>query len=495
MKARLLSTTLILYVITAFSQINKSDVLFRQIQTADSLLFAVGFNGCDTSALQDKISDHFISYHDQVGITESKSEFVNGIQNGACNLSYKAFRELDKGSVAIYPLKRNGKLYGAVQTGRHTFYGLEDENQSHLTSQARFTHVWMKESEEWRLTSVLSYDHLDFFKKNTEDGLFIDNEITGQWLSERGIPSVAIGYIENGLVRQTSVFSQPNLEDQFSLNTIWNVASLAKPITALVALKLVDQGFLKLDQPFSEYYSDPKLSQNRNYEQLTLRHILSHQTGLPNWLDDESHDLDFFEFDPGEKYQYSGEGYDLLRRALESIFEKSFQALAEDLIFTPLEMSNTSFVWRTSFDELPLADWHKEDGTLYDYGKFYEPNGADDLLTTIGDYSKFVHYVLHGANLSLELQSEMVADQVRVSNFKHFGLGWWIDEQINEDGHFAIVHGGDDIGVHCIAFILPDVDKGLIIFTNSDNGTEGYVDIVNHFLESDAAGIFNAEMN
>jgi len=89
---------------------------------------------------------------------------------------------------------------------------------------------------------------------------------------------------------------------------------------------------------------------------------------------------------------------------------------------------------------------------LYDLAKFYNAHAADNLLSTIEDYSKFVLYVLRGVELLDELQKEMVADKVRVNNFKHFGLKWWMDENINENGDFALVHGGMILA--CIASLL-----------------------------------------
>jgi hypothetical protein len=103
-------------------------------------------------------------------------------------------------------------------------------------------------------------------------------------------------------------------------------------------------------------------------------------------------------------------------------------------------------------------------------------------------------FIINGAGLSKELYGEMVAEQVRINDFKHWGLGWWIDENININQEFALVHGGDDIGVHTIAFIIPKTRQGLLIFTNSDNGTEAFADVLVKFLEKNGEGILNIEM-
>lgn len=88
----------------------------------------------------------------------------------------------------------------------------------------------------------------------------------------------------------------------------------------------------------------------------------------------------------------------------------------------------------------------------------------------------------------------MVFEQVRINDYKHFGLGWWIDENINSEGDFAMVHGGDDIGVHTIAFIIPKTKQGLIIFTNSDNGTGAFQQLLLKYLGENGQGIMEVEM-
>jgi hypothetical protein len=103
-------------------------------------------------------------------------------------------------------------------------------------------------------------------------------------------------------------------------------------------------------------------------------------------------------------------------------------------------------------------------------------------------------HILNGAGLSDKLYKEMIADQVRINDYKHFGLGWWVDENINENKDFALVHGGDDIGVHTIVFIVPKTKQALLIFTNSDNGTNAFAEVLVKFLGKDGEGILNTEM-
>ncbi len=480
---------------SAYCQVDSSSDLHKTIKEKDSLLFDIGFNTCDLEMLKDLISQEFTFFHDQSGITNSKDEFIENVRNGLCKLHYKPIRILNQSSTSIFPLKKNDTIYGAIQNGEHSFYALEGNNQKYLTSTAKFTHVWAIENGEWKLQSVLSFNHIDVEKEDSKNGLFIDNKATNDWLNQKNIPAVGIGFIEKGKIKQISVFGELEKGQPAPINTVWNVASMTKPITAVITLKLVNQGLWSLNEPIYNYYTDPDVANDPNSKLLTTRMILSHQSGLPNWRGNSSEGKLKFEFTPGTKYQYSGEGYEYLRKALEAKFHKNLEQLAQELVFNPLEMNNTQLVWSKSMENKPFAKWHNSEYELYETDKYDEANAADNLLTTVEDYSKFMLYILQGAGVSDSLQKDMVADQVRVSSFKHFGLGWWVDEKINANDDSALVLAGDDIGVHCIAFILPNSEKGLLIFTNSDNGTEAYMEIINQYLENDAHGIMRAEMN
>jgi len=157
-------------------------------------------------------------------------------------------------------------------------------------------------------------------------------------------------------------------------------------------------------------------------------------------------------------------------------------------------MNDTKFYWDKKTDETRFAKWHTETGELYPFKKHTAANGADDILTTIEDYSKFMVYIMQGADLSEELQQEMLKNQSRINENQYFGLGWYIDENINANNDYAIIHGGDDIGVHTIAFIVPKTKQGLLIFTNSDNGTDAFQEILLKYLGENGQGILEVEM-
>lgn len=133
--------------------------LYDTLKLKDSLLFKIGYNHCDTNIVSALTSDDFEFYHDQGGIMESKAQFLGAIA-GLCQTDYKVSRELEKNSLDVFPLYANGKLYGAVQNGKHQFFEESGTSPKRLTSTARFTHLWILENKQWKLKRVLSYDHV-----------------------------------------------------------------------------------------------------------------------------------------------------------------------------------------------------------------------------------------------------------------------------------------------------------------------------------------------
>lgn len=161
MKRICVITFCLLLAAASKAQVDVASKLYVEIRANDSLLFSVGFNTCDISQFELLLSEDFEFYHDKAGITSSKQEFINSIANGLCKMTYKALRELDEQSMQVFPLMKNGELYGAIQSGTHRFYAVEAGKQAVLTNIARYTHVWLLENGQWKLARGLSFDHQD----------------------------------------------------------------------------------------------------------------------------------------------------------------------------------------------------------------------------------------------------------------------------------------------------------------------------------------------
>ena len=216
-------------------------------------------------------------------------------------------------------------LYGAIQNGEHLFY----ESKESEPGSAKFSNVWMLENGDWKLTTSLSFGHQAYEIQKTDNSIFDNDKEIEKWLKSNNIPTLGIGVINEGKLQQIKVYGDLIDGETAPYNTIFNVASLTKPVTAIVALKLVSLGKWDLDEPIYKYWTDPDVADDPRSKKLTTRHILSHQTGFPNWRYlNKSKKLNF-QFEPGTQYQYSGEGLEYLRKALENKFKKSLNQLAK----------------------------------------------------------------------------------------------------------------------------------------------------------------------
>lgn len=312
-------------------------------------------------------------------------------------------------------------------------------------------------------------------------------------LAESKISALGLGVIRDGRLAEIKVFGKLRAGAAAApTDAIFNVASLTKPVVAMAALKLASAGKLNLDEPLDKYWIDPDIKDDSRHKKLTARLVLSHQTGFANWRwQNESKKLEFA-FEPGTKYQYSGEGFEYLRKALEKKFNKPLEKLVDELVFNPLKMRDTRFFWDAKMNESRFAVGHDARGKTYKISKNTRANAADDLLTTVEDYGKFLVSVLNGGGLSKEIFAEMISHQVETKQNKYFGLGWEIYDL--GAGEYALSHGGGDEGVKTIVFLLPKSKQGLIIFANSDNGTSVYLKLINEYLKDYGKRIIEIEM-
>jgi CubicO group peptidase (beta-lactamase class C family) len=483
-------TFFIIFSSNVHAQIEKTDALYKTIMSRDSLLFSVGFNTCNVPQMENLLSDQLEFYHDKDGFSDKK-KFMVDFKNGLCRPSktYKARRALVEKSTEIYPLYQEGEVYAVIQNGTHQFYEKEGDQAERLTGAAKFTHVWVQENGEWKLKRSLSFDHQA--KNISDENVFEDDQAIENWMKENKIPTLGIGIIEGSELKQVKVFGEIKKGVSAPYNTYFNVASITKPVTTMVALRLVSLGKWKLDEPLDQYWIDPDLANDPRHKKLTTRIILTHKTGFPNWRWMNADKKLHFQFDPGTSYQYSGEGFEYLRKAMEKKFGKSLDQLAKELIFKPLKMKDTNYIWDENTDESRFAIGYDKEGKPYPTEKNKVANAADDLHTTVEDLGNFMVNIMKGGNLKPEVFREMIKQQVKIKDNKFFGLGFEVYDLGN--GDYALSHGGSDSGTRCIAFVLPKSGKGLVIFTNTDNGSKIYEKMVLHYLGEEGKKIVMIE--
>lgn len=300
------------------------------------------------------------------------------------------------------------------------------------------------------------------------------NESLLAWMQESHVPTVGVGILQHGKVQQVNVFGNLKAHSPAPENTLFNMASLTKPIVSVLTLRLISQGKWELDEPLYPYWIDPDVAADSRHKKLTTRHVLSHQSGLPNWRGHEPDGKLAFAFEPGTQAKYSGEGFEYLRQALERKFKTPIETLAASLVFKPCGMTDTRFFWDASMDGSRYADRHRADGTPYPEETWGTANAANLLLTTVTDYGRFGVAVMQGTGLSKEVYAEMLKAQYLATNGENaMSLGWRLITGLS-NGEQALVHTGRNPGVNTIILLLPESQRGMVVFTNGENGDTVY---------------------
>jgi CubicO group peptidase (beta-lactamase class C family) len=268
---------------------------------------------------------------------------------------------------------------------------------------------------------------------------------------------------------------------------IFEAASLGKPIFAAAVLTLVQNGKLDLDGPLAAYLPGPYQHQqnpfhggavdtiaDRRYERVTARMVLSHTSGLPNW---SRHQPLTFLADPGQKWSYSGEGYVLLQRVVETISGASLQDFVQRSVFAPLGMTHSSFIWRPDFATTALSP-HAADGSAKESEQYPNAVAPSTLYTTLDDYGKFVSALLHPQPGSVFATEE--TKQVEVNTAMR--LAWGLGAAIEDTPRKAYFHWGSNPGFQSFFMIQPASGRGVLFLSDSANGLDLVDTLVARFI-------------
>jgi CubicO group peptidase (beta-lactamase class C family) len=283
-----------------------------------------------------------------------------------------------------------------------------------------------------------------------------------------GIPGLSIAVIRSGQVIWSGAFGTINdpARSPVDTGTIFEAASLSKPVFAYLVLRLVDRGVLVLDRPLSELVEYPRLPNDERARRITARMVLSHTSGLPNWGGEKL----TLGFDPGTAYGYSGEAFIYLQKALERATGRSLDDLAREEVFQPLGMTRSSFVWQDRFagDAAYGKDWLWRAAPIDHYTE-EEAGSAYSLLTTARDYARFVVAVLTGQGLSPDVWQRFLTPVRETSPGMSMALGVRVEDG---PGGRRFYHSGNN-GRRFTCYMRGDLATrdGFVYFTNAPNGT------------------------
>jgi CubicO group peptidase (beta-lactamase class C family) len=301
-------------------------------------------------------------------------------------------------------------------------------------------------------------------------------------MKKAGVPGLSIAVLRNGRIAWTASFGTRGEKSEMPVtkNTSFNVGSLSKPVFAYGVLKLVDAGKLSLDEPLAPYLPNEFTQGDERFSKITARIVLSHRTGFPNWPGDGKPLT--INFNPGERFSYSGAGMVFLQLAIEKITGKKLNDYMQEAVFEPLGMKHSSYVWNPMFEE-DVAVGHKTSGVAVELSKAQQANAASSLETTAEDYAIFLQAILEGTGLRPATLREMETPQIAVdpgcincvedpgsgklSTEMFWGLGFGIEK--TAEGK-TLWHWGDYGEFKSFFAVRPETKAGVVYLTNSENG-------------------------
>lgn len=183
------------------------------------------------------------------------------------------------------------------------------------------------------------------------------------------IKGISIAIINDGKVVYHMADVIANIETMKKVNdqTLFETASISKPVFAWFVMKQVEKGLIELDMPLYKYLPYPDIENDDRYKLITSRMVLSHTSGFPNWRwfnPDQKLDI---KFQPGEKFSYSGEGYLYLSKVvahLNKLTLSNLDSLFQREVAEPLQMNHAGFVMN-KYIENHLANAHVGDSIVY----------------------------------------------------------------------------------------------------------------------------------
>ncbi|KTF13704.1 serine hydrolase domain-containing protein [Pseudoalteromonas sp. H105] len=376
-------------------------------------------------------------------------------------------------------------------------------------------------------------------------------------LQKHRLPGASIAVIENGYVSWHQGFGVTNVSTQIPVNekTLFQAASLTKPLFAYVVLQAVDKQELHLDDKLTDYVIPEDLSDNPWNYQITVRDVLQHTSGLPNWRADKNGPEKLeAKFEPGTDTSYSGEAYHWLQKVMETITGSGLDVLVRERLLVPAGLEDMSLLWTPQRDErevyshkfndedilvtselqyirehgsllnevairwgLPMQQWTTKDHAravkemsehthprLKKYSRwFWNRPGmstidcASSLRCTAGDYARFMCLMMqseNGRNWKINEQTKelMLSPQHETgSEVDDLRRGFGWSLEMRPNG-IAYYHWGSNGPSHkSLAFADASRKKGVVIMTNGPTGNDFIKDVATVLLNENYTGILS----
>ena len=302
-----------------------------------------------------------------------------------------------------------------------------------------------------------------------------------------GIPGVSLALIKDGKLVYHQVYGVRNTMtgDKVDSNTLFEAASVTKPVFAFAVQRLAERGVIDLDRPLYLYLPYPDIAYDDRYKLITAKHVLTHRTGFPNWRSMNPDGKLDLKFTPGTAYNYSGEGFEYLIMVVEKITGKKVEQVLQEEVIQPMGLYHTFFSKNDSlqrmvayghFDQLPSNNDLPE-----------SPGMAYSMHTEAKIFTRFMLYMLEQKGLKASTYDSIFQKH---SEFNYgpgdekpvYPVYMGISLEIRETPFGkSFGHGGNNGDFKCRFEVYKDLKMGYVIFTNS-NTSDALLDAMRKFL-------------
>jgi CubicO group peptidase (beta-lactamase class C family) len=319
-------------------------------------------------------------------------------------------------------------------------------------------------------------------------------------------PAVSIAVIDHGRIAWARAYGSLQAGGApADTSTLFQAASISKPVATLAALLMVQRGDLSLDADVNTFLRAWKVPENAftATEKVTLRRIVSHSAGLtvhgfPGYAADAAVPTTVQVLDgvppantapvrvdtfPGAVLRYSGGGLTVMQQMLEDVSGRPFPRLMQETVLRPLGMVHSSYDYHVPPEAAArIARAHDRQGAPIAGGWHRYPEmAAAGLWTTPSDLARFLIAVQHaykgeaGGVISPELAREMLTLQ-KGENGSGFGLGLQLDRTGTPAASFG--HGGSNEGYRAQIVMFAETGQGAVVMTSSDAGSDVIVEVL-----------------
>ncbi|MDU8912962.1 serine hydrolase domain-containing protein [Aestuariicoccus sp. MJ-SS9] len=348
------------------------------------------------------------------------------------------------------------------------------------------------------LAAGLTLTHPSWAQDETRSMIAAVEQAAPAALARQGTPGAGVAIVFGGEPIWSGGFGVTNVEtgEPVTVDTVFEIASVTKPVTAWAMLKLAEEGKINLDAPIETYLAGWTLPPSEfEHSQVTARAILAHGAGLSKGGDSgvdpgqeppsllEAADGATMEFGPvrvsqppGEAYHYSSKGFILLELAVEAVTGEPFSDYVTKEILRPLGMNSSAFGWTPELEARAAwgHDWYGNPLPHYEHAT----KAQGGLVATASDVARFLAASMADAQGAEPGRGVITPDSVRdtfepfpfTQDTSHIGLGY----NLHLDGETLVARkSGDHRGYKAVVFLMPHTGSGLVILANSDRAAPG----------------------